>query len=63
MSVFDEESGPARKGVALDETELSRLSVAEIDQRIALLRAEIERLEAERRRKGDSRASAEALFR
>ncbi len=32
-------------------------------QRIALLQSEIERLKAERLKKGDSRAAAEALFR
>ena len=63
MSGFDEEVKKPRERVVLSEDELSLLSVIEIDQRIALLQSEIERLKAERLRKGDSRAAAEALFR
>ncbi|WP_407975818.1 DUF1192 domain-containing protein [Brucella pseudogrignonensis] len=63
MSGFDEEVEKPRESVVLSEDELSLLSVIEIDQRIALLQSEIERLKAERLRKGDSRAAAEALFR
>ncbi|ANG96586.1 MULTISPECIES: DUF1192 domain-containing protein [Brucella] len=63
MSGFDEEVKKPRESVVLSEDELSLLSVIEIDQRIALLQSEIERLKAERLRKGDSRAAAEALFR
>lgn len=43
--------------------DLSLLSVAELDHRVALLQAEIKRLEEERGRKDNSRAAAEALFR
>jgi len=63
MSGFDEEVKKPRESVVLSEDELSLLSVIEIDQRIALLQSETERLKAERLRKGDSRAAAEALFR
>lgn len=63
MSGFDEDAAKPRDGVVLSEEELSLLSVTEIDRRIALLQGEIERLQAERRKKGDSRAAAEALFR
>ncbi|KAB2680175.1 MULTISPECIES: DUF1192 family protein [Brucella/Ochrobactrum group] len=63
MSGFDEDVAKPRNSVALSEEELSLLSVTEIDQRIALLQSEIERLKAERLKKGDSRAAAEALFR
>jgi uncharacterized small protein (DUF1192 family) len=63
MSGFDEEVKKPRESVVLSEDELSLLSVIEIDQRIALLQSEIERLKAERLRKGDSRAAEEALFR
>ncbi|WP_176074393.1 DUF1192 family protein [Brucella intermedia] len=63
MSGFDEDVVKPRSSVALSEEELSLLSVTEIDQRIALLQSEIERLKAERLKKGDSRAAAEALFR
>ncbi|MCO7726746.1 DUF1192 family protein [Brucella intermedia] len=63
MSGFDDDVAKPRNSVALSEEELSLLSVTEIDQRIALLQSEIERLKAERLKKGDSRAAAEALFR
>ncbi|UXO82652.1 DUF1192 family protein [Brucella intermedia] len=63
MRGFDEDVAKPRSSVALSEEELSLLSVTEIDQRIALLQSEIERLKAERLKKGDSRAAAEALFR
>lgn len=41
---------------------LDALSVAEFDERIALLRAEIERLERARAAKSASLAAAEGLF-
>ncbi|KAB2655568.1 DUF1192 family protein [Brucella anthropi] len=63
MSGFDEDVVKPRNSVALSEEELSLLSVIEIDQRIALLQSEIERLKTERLKKDDSRAAAEALFR
>ncbi|MBC2886958.1 DUF1192 family protein [Ochrobactrum sp. CM-21-5] len=63
MSGFDEDTVTSRDHAVLSEEELALLSVIEIDQRIALLQSEIERLKAERLRKGDSRAAAEALFR
>lgn len=61
MSLFDEE--PRRKTVHDIGQDLSLLSVGDIDERIALLRAEIIRLEEERSRKGDSKVAAEAFFR
>ncbi|MCL7998453.1 MULTISPECIES: DUF1192 domain-containing protein [Brucella/Ochrobactrum group] len=63
MSGFDEDVTKPRNSVVLSDEELSLLSVIEIDQHIALLQSEIERLKAERLKKGDSRAAAEALFR
>ncbi|MBQ0711020.1 MULTISPECIES: DUF1192 family protein [unclassified Ochrobactrum] len=63
MSGFDDEVPKPRNSVVLSEEELSLLSVTEIDQHIALLQSEIERLKAARLKKGDSRAAAEALFR
>ncbi|HMF69605.1 MAG TPA: DUF1192 domain-containing protein [Phyllobacterium sp.] len=61
MSLFDEE--PRRKIVHDIGQDLSLLSVAELDERIVLLRSEITRLEEERSRKDDSKVAAEALFR
>jgi uncharacterized small protein (DUF1192 family) len=42
--------------------DLSMLSIHEIDERIALLQQEIERLKVARSRKEDSRAAASAFF-
>jgi len=61
MSLFDEE--PKRRVAHEIGQELSLLSVAELDERIGILRAEITRLEEERTRKGSSKLAAEALFR
>lgn len=63
MIGIDEDASKPRNSVVLSEDELSLLSVIEIDQHIALLQSEIERLKAERLKKDDSRAAAEALFR
>ncbi|MFD1199700.1 DUF1192 domain-containing protein [Brucella gallinifaecis] len=63
MGGFDEDDIKPQEVVVLSDDELSLLSVIEIDQRIALLQSEIERLQTERHKKGDSRAAAEALFR
>ncbi|QTN99428.1 DUF1192 domain-containing protein [Brucella sp. 458] len=63
MGSFDEDVVKPHSGAVLSENELALLSVTEIDQRIALLQSEIERLKTERLKKGDSRAAAEALFR
>lgn len=61
MALFDEEP---RKKAATHEIgqDLSLLSVGELDERIAVLRAEIARLEADRAAKGSTKAAAEALF-
>ncbi|MFC4623696.1 DUF1192 domain-containing protein [Daeguia caeni] len=63
MRDFDDDAAKQQKSLVLSDDALSLLSVTEIDQRIALLENEIARLQAERTRKGDSRAAAEALFR
>jgi len=43
--------------------DLSLLSVADLEERIGLLRAEIGRIEAELKAKGSTKQAAEALFR
>lgn len=62
MSLFDDER-PRKKQEHEIGSDLSLLSVDELDARIALLKAEIQRLEAERTRKGASRSAADKLFR
>ncbi|QRG04531.1 DUF1192 domain-containing protein [Xanthobacter dioxanivorans] len=59
---MDEEPAPPPREV-LVEADLSRLSVDEIESRIARLRAEITRLEAALAQKQASRAAADAAFR
>ncbi len=62
MALFDEE--PAKKARAHEiGQDLSLLSVGELRDRIAVLREEIARLEAELIAKGSTKAAAEALFR
>ncbi|MFM1815680.1 MAG: hypothetical protein RLZ98_2375 [Pseudomonadota bacterium] len=58
---FDDIKPPPRPGAALGE-DLSNLSVAELEQRIAALRTEIERVEAELQTKRSRQAAAQNLF-
>ena len=62
MTLQDDDR-PAKKTAHEIGSDLSLLSVAELSARIALLLAEIERIEEEKTRKGASRAAAEGLFR
>lgn len=61
MALFDEEP---RKKPRVHEIgqDLALLSVGEIGERIAQLKQEIARLEAELAAKGSAKAGAEALF-
>lgn len=63
MSIFSEDDRPRPKPAHEIGQDLSPLSLAEIDQRIALLTAEIERLREARESKGASRAAADSVFR
>ena len=62
MALFDDEP---RKKPKLHEIgqDLSLLSVGDLTERIALLRSEIERLEADLQARGATKNAAEALFR
>jgi uncharacterized small protein (DUF1192 family) len=62
MSLFDDDR-PLKKIAHEIGSDLSLLSVDELAARIDLLRAEIERLESEKTKKGASRSAAENLFR
>lgn len=57
----DEQTRPKAKNHEIGQ-DLSLLSVHELDERIALLRREIERLEEARSRKEASKAAASAFF-
>lgn len=62
MALFDDEPAVRKTNHEIGQ-DLSLLSAAELEERIAALRAEIERLEADRDKKDASKAAAEALFR
>lgn len=63
MSIFPEDDRPKPKSLHEIGQDLSMLSLAEIDERIAMLKAEIERLVEARARKDASRSAADAFFR
>ncbi|WP_353182584.1 DUF1192 domain-containing protein [Bosea sp. (in: a-proteobacteria)] len=63
MSLFSEDDRPKPKSVHEIGQDLSTLSLEEIEERIAALRAEIERLTEARAGKSASRAAADAFFR
>lgn len=61
MAIFDDE--PVKKKIVHEiGQDLSLLSIGELEERIALLKAEIVRLEEDKARKGVSRSAAEAFF-
>ena len=59
---FPDDDRPKKKVAHEIGQDLSLLSVAELDERVGLLRQEIERLEADRARKSASRSAADAIF-
>lgn len=61
--MFEEEASPRKKTVHEVGQDLSSLSIAEIDERMALLQAEIIRLDEAKARKLRTQAAADALFR
>lgn len=62
MALFDDEPARPRRKHEIGQ-DLSLLSVADLDERIALLREEIARLETDKVAKGATKLAAEALFR
>jgi uncharacterized small protein (DUF1192 family) len=62
MALFDDEPLKKPKIHEIGQ-DLSLLSVGELNERIAILRAEIERLEADLKVKSTTKSAAEALFR
>ena len=65
MSVMDEEDDfkPGQPIVELGKEDLDPLSIEELDQRVARLRAEIDRVEAHKNRASAHRSAADELFR
>jgi uncharacterized small protein (DUF1192 family) len=61
VDMFDDDR-PAKPLIHEIGADLSTLSIAELRERIALLRAEMERIEAELATKDTSRNAAESLF-
>ena len=62
MPVFEDDDRPQRKIQHEIGQDLSLISVAELNERIALLREEIARLEADIAKKQSSRSSADQFF-
>jgi uncharacterized small protein (DUF1192 family) len=62
MDIFDDDRKPRKPAHEIGQ-DLSLLSVAELHQRIEMLRQEIARLEADLSAKGSTKDAAEALFR
>lgn len=65
MAVFDDEPGaPPRRKISHEVgQDLSRLSVEDLRERVALLREEIARLEVEAQSKSAQMSAADLLFR
>lgn len=62
MAVFDDDDRPKKKVAHEIGQDLSLLSVDELQARIALMRDEIARLEADIAKKRDKRAAADQFF-
>jgi uncharacterized small protein (DUF1192 family) len=62
MPAFDEDDRPKKKIVHEIGQDLTLLSVKELNERIALMREEISRLEADIARKQASRSAADQFF-
>ena len=62
MPAIDDEDRPKKKIVHEIGQELTLLSVRELDERVALLKEEIARLEADKARKQAQRSAADQFF-
>jgi uncharacterized small protein (DUF1192 family) len=62
MAKDDEDDRPKKKIAHEIGQELTLLSVAELDQRVQLLKDEIARLEADKKNKTASRSAADSFF-
>jgi uncharacterized small protein (DUF1192 family) len=62
MAAFDDEDRPKKKLAHEIGQDLTLLSVKELDDRVALLREEIARLEADKTKKQATRSAADQFF-
>jgi len=62
MAIFDEDDRPKKKLVHEIGQDLTLLSAGELTERIALLRDEIARLEADMEKKRASKSAADNFF-
>jgi len=62
MPAIDDEDRPKKKIVHEIGQELTLLSVRELDERVALLKEEIARLEADKTKKQAQRSAADQFF-
>jgi uncharacterized small protein (DUF1192 family) len=62
MAAFDDDDRPKKKVTHEIGQELTLLSVAELNERIALMREEIARLETDIAKKQSSRSAADNFF-
>jgi uncharacterized small protein (DUF1192 family) len=63
MPIVDEDDRPKKKAVHTIGEDLSTFSLAELAERIALLKDEIARIEAAVQEKSASRNAAQSIFR
>jgi uncharacterized small protein (DUF1192 family) len=62
MAAFDEDERPKKKITYEIGQDLTLLSVGELNERVALMREEIARLEADITKKQSSRSAADMFF-
>ena len=62
MAAFDDEDRPKKKVVHEIGQDLTLLSVKELDERVALMKEEIARLEADKAKKQAQRSAADQFF-
>jgi uncharacterized small protein (DUF1192 family) len=62
MAAFDEDERPKKKITHEIGQDLTLLSVGELNERVALMREEIARLEADVAKKQSSRSAADMFF-
>ncbi len=62
MARFDEDGRPIKQARHEVGQDLALLSEADLEERIETLKEEIQRIEAERTKRGSTRAAADAFF-